>query len=488
MAELLGTCRDVVLLHDVRHIKTFKTTDEKTYEAWYYGKTKVTKKDLVIKCCLRRDTESIEVFAAGDDPSDITGLLAEIGRNLAKEFERLGKVQPIFNITIKDSIIQRSNLLSFCDLDGTCGGDVVIEDSVVQRANIGSGNEGAQKEREEVKKREKEERERMRRQEEQEEERIAKERETLNVFEKNAGISQIKYLAVALVLGVVLLGYWALAPDPNNASENLESTPVPTQKVTPDAVQTPGFTPAVSQKPIGFSADQKTYTNSIGIEFMIIPAGEFDMGSRADEKDRYSDEGPVHRVKISNAFYMSKYEITQKQWSDVMGNNPSNFKGDNLPVEQVSWNDVHEFIKKLNENEGSNKYRLPSEAEWEYAARAGTTTRYSFGDDESKLGDYAWYDSNSGVKTHEVGQKKPNPWGLYDVHGNVWEWVQDIYHDSYSGVPTDGGAWEGVGSTHVSRGGGWGYVARDCRSALRHRGGAGFQANGLLGFRLLRVS
>lgn len=114
-AELLGKCMDVVLLHDVRHIKTFKTTDEKTYEAWYYGKTKVTKKDLVIKCCLRRDTESIEVFAAGDDPSDITGLLAEIGRNLAKEFERLGKMQPVFNITIKDSIIQRSNLLSFCD-------------------------------------------------------------------------------------------------------------------------------------------------------------------------------------------------------------------------------------------------------------------------------------------------------------------------------------------------------------------------------------
>ncbi len=146
----MGKCRDVMLLHDVRHIKTFKTTDEKTYEAWYYGKTKVTKKDLVIKCCLRRDTESIEVFAAGNDPADITGLLAEIGRNLAKEFERLGKVQPVFNITIKDSIIQRSNLLSFCDMDETCGGDVVIEDSVVQRANIGAGNEAAQREIEKV--------------------------------------------------------------------------------------------------------------------------------------------------------------------------------------------------------------------------------------------------------------------------------------------------------------------------------------------------
>ncbi|VVB91469.1 Uncharacterised protein [uncultured archaeon] len=161
-AELLVACRDAVLLHDVRHIKTFKTTDEKTYEAWYYGKTKVTKKDLVIKCCLRRDTDSIEVFASGNDPGDITGLLAEIGRNLTKEFERIGKVQPVFNITIKDSIIQRSNLLSFCNLDGSCGGDVVIEDSVVQRANIDSWNEIQQKDKAEQERRQREKDERRR--------------------------------------------------------------------------------------------------------------------------------------------------------------------------------------------------------------------------------------------------------------------------------------------------------------------------------------
>lgn len=490
ISELLGTCRDVILLHDVRHIKTFKTMDEKTYEAWYYGKTKVTKKDLVIKCAICKDTESIEVFASGNDPADITGLLAEIGRNLTKEFEKLGKVQPVFNIHIKDSIIQRSNLLSFCNLDGTCGGDVVIEDSVVQRSDIASWNEAEQKERGEAQKREKEEQECLRRQREeeereererearreqerqgarQEEERIAKEREKLSVSEKKAGISQIKFLAVALVLGVVLIGYWVLAPGSTSTPEpsKLTHTPTPTLMPTP-------------------SQGQKTITNSIGMEFVLIPAGEFDMGSPEGEKDVTSLERPVHNVKFSKAFYMGKYEVTQKQWREIMGNNPSYFKGDDLPVETISWNDVQEFIKKLNEKEGMNKYRLPSEAEWEYAARAGTTTRYSFGDDESKLGEYAWYYANSGSKTHEVGQKKPNPWGLYDVHGNVWEWVQDSWHGSYTGAPTDGSAWEGDGSIRVIRGGSWDYGAGRCRSADRNRYAPDGRLNNL-GFRLLRA-
>ncbi|MDP2767267.1 MAG: MAP7 domain-containing protein [Candidatus Methanoperedens sp.] len=273
LSELLRTCRDVVLLHDVRHIKTFKTTDEKTYEAWYYGKTKVSKKDLVIKCSVQRDTESIEVFAAGNDPSDITGLLAEIGRNLTKEFERLGKVQPVFNIHIKDSIIQKSNLLSFCDIDGSCGGNVVIEDSVVQRSDIASWNEAAQKEREEAQKREKEEQERLRRQKEQEEraqrerkareeserrkserqkarqeeERLRKPREEREHIPKEreevAGTSYKKFFAVALALGVLLLGYWALAPGSIPASENLKSTPPPTPKIAATTIQTPKATP-----------------------------------------------------------------------------------------------------------------------------------------------------------------------------------------------------------------------------------------------------
>jgi formylglycine-generating enzyme required for sulfatase activity len=258
------------------------------------------------------------------------------------------------------------------------------------------------------------------------------------------------------------------------------------------------------------SADQKTFTNSIGMEFVLIPAGEFKMGTPSNDRLRNGNEDPIHRVKISNAFYMGKYEVTQKQWREVMGNNPSNFKGDNLPVEMVSWNDVQDFIKKLNEKEGGNKYRLPSEAEWEYAARAGTTTSYSFGDGESMLSDYAWYPENSGSRppekgdfsgynkkdfsdnkwngrTHSVGQKKPNPWGLYDIHGNVYEWVQDEWHDDYNGAPTDGSSWKsGDGPLRVFRGGSWKWFAWYCRSVSR---GGYMPDNNFndLGFRLLRI-
>ncbi len=228
---------------------------------------------------------------------------------------------------------------------------------------------------------------------------------------------------------------------------------------------------------------KKDYENSIGMKFVLIQTGEFMMGS-----DEYNREKPVHKVTISKPFYLGIYPVTQKEWKAIMEDNPSYFKGDNLPVEQVSWNDVQEFIKKLNEKEGANKYRLPTEAEWEYAARAGTTTRYSFGDDESNLGDYAWYISNSGRKTHEVGQKKSNPWGLYDMHGNVWEWVQDNWHvdDNYNSAPTDGSAWESSGSFIVFRGGGWYGDAGDSRSAFRGINGAGDRIS-YLGFRLMRI-
>ena len=229
----------------------------------------------------------------------------------------------------------------------------------------------------------------------------------------------------------------------------------------------------------------ETFTNSIGMEFVPIPAGEFEMGSPSDEERRRSEEGPVHHVNIEKAFYMDRHEVTQKQWREIMGDNPSWLTGDDLPVEQVSWDDVQEFIKKLNEKEGTDKYRLPSEAEWEYAARAGTTTRYSFGDDKSKLGDYAWYIENSDGKTHPVGQKKPNSWGLYDMHANVWEWVQDSWHDRYNGAPADGSAWEGDGANRVVRSGGRWMFASGCRSAFRyHRDPC--DRSSLIGFRLLR--
>ena len=221
------------------------------------------------------------------------------------------------------------------------------------------------------------------------------------------------------------------------------------------------------------------------MEFVRIQPGEFDMGSPVNETARYDNEGPVHHVTISEAFYLGKYEVTQKQWHEVMEHNPSYFKGDDLPVENVSWDDVQEFIKKLNKKENTHNYRLPSEAEWEYAARAGTTTRYFFGNDDSKLGEYAWYSENSNRKTHTVGKKGANPWGLYDVHGNVWEWVQDKWHPSYDGAPSDGSAWEdGVVAFRVFRGGSWEYGAWYCRSAF-HIGDASFRSRGL-SFRLLQ--
>ncbi len=235
--------------------------------------------------------------------------------------------------------------------------------------------------------------------------------------------------------------------------------------------------------------EEKTYTNSIGMEFALIPAGEFDMGSPASDKDRNDDEGPVHHIKVEKAFYLGKYEVTQKQWREIMGG-PAYFEGD-APAYEVSWYDVQEFIKKLNEKEGTNKYRLPSEAEWEYAVRAGTTTRYSFGDDESKLNEYAWYDANSSEKTHPVGQKKPNPWGLYDMHGSIWEWVQDSWHRNYSGAPNDGSAWEssawksGSGTDRVCRGGSFFRPAIYCRSAARY-GVKPDKREPDIGFRLLR--
>lgn len=223
-----------------------------------------------------------------------------------------------------------------------------------------------------------------------------------------------------------------------------------------------------------------------GMEFIMIPAGEFFMGSSTEKKDRSDCESPVHRVTIKNPFYMGKSPVTQKQWKKIMGTSPSNFKDEARPVEFISWEEVREFIEKLNALENTSKYRLPSEAEWEYACRAGTQSRYFFGNDESRLDDHAWYVKNAGRKTHVVCKKKPNPWGLYDMHGNVWEWVQDRWHENYSGSPSDGSAWEeGDGSTRVSRGGSWYCDPDTCRSASRFsREPDSRFAN--LGFRLVR--
>ena len=180
---------------------------------------------------------------------------------------------------------------------------------------------------------------------------------------------------------------------------------------------------------------------------------------------------------------MGKTEVTQRLWKAVMGSNPSHFSkgGDHCPVENVSWNDAQEFIKSLNGLTGKN-YRLPSEAEWEYAARAGAKTRWSFGDDQSQLGEYAWYEGNSDSKTHHVGQKKPNSWGLYDMQGNVWEWVQDAWVGSYGAALADAIIKESD-VARVLRGGCWGSSPRILRLANRDWNLPGHRDD-YLGFRL----
>jgi formylglycine-generating enzyme required for sulfatase activity len=211
----------------------------------------------------------------------------------------------------------------------------------------------------------------------------------------------------------------------------------------------------------------------VRIEFCHIPAGSFWMG----EKRQY-------HVTISRNFYMGKFTVTQSQWEAVMGENPSKFKGPDRPVETVSWEDCQRFIGRLNEYEGRGIYRLPTEAEWEYVCRAGSETAYCFGNDENQLGEYAWYEVNSGHQTHGVGKKKPNAWGLYDLHGNVWEWCQD-WLGYFPEEPATDPAGPPSGSHRVRRGGGWLYGAQRCRSAHRYGSAPGNRLDDV-GLRLLR--
>ena len=246
--------------------------------------------------------------------------------------------------------------------------------------------------------------------------------------------------------------------------------------------------------------------NSYDMEFVFVKSGVFMMGCSEGDAECLGDERPQHSVKITQPFYLGKYEVTQKQWTAIMGNNPSQFRGNDRPVENVSWNDVQEFIRRLNGLEGTNKYRLPTEAEWEYAARAGVATKFPF--DAARSADHAWYWNNADRETHPVGKKHPNSWGLHDMHGNVWEWVQDWYGEGYyassltnspgaivkpkellSGpmvvINDPKGAVEGAG--RVLRGGSWANDIRYLRSAHRNAYAPDYR-NANVGFRLAVTS
>ena len=231
------------------------------------------------------------------------------------------------------------------------------------------------------------------------------------------------------------------------------------------------------------SVADNTIVNSIGTTLVAIEPGRFDMGG---DKTGVASEAPMRQVKVA-PFYLGKYEVTQAEWVAVMGSNPSQYKDPRKPVDQVTWIEVQEFIQRLNQKEQTTKYRLPTEAEWEYAARAGADAPYGFAGGEDMLSQYAWYGHGGNVGTRPVGQRKPNVWGLHDMHGNVWEWVEDCWHDNYQGAPSEGGAWikDGNCAIRVLRGGGWNSEAFYVRS--RVRGSYAYDLNDVSnGFRLAK--
>ncbi len=235
--------------------------------------------------------------------------------------------------------------------------------------------------------------------------------------------------------------------------------------------------------------DSKSITNTLDMKFVLVSPGTFMMGSPKEEKERKPDEAQ-HKVTLTKGFYMSVYPVTQEQWTAIMGKNPSKFQGDkNLPVEQVNWSECQEFIKKLQEKD-KRSYRLPTEAEWEYACRAGTTTPFHFGETISTEqanynGNYVYGTGKKGLyreKTVPVGSFPANAWGLHDMHGNVWQWCQDLFAE----YPKQDVATDPLGTTgenRVIRGGSWIDNPLECRSA--YRGGCKpTLRHGLIGFRL----
>jgi len=227
----------------------------------------------------------------------------------------------------------------------------------------------------------------------------------------------------------------------------------------------------------------KTETIGLGagvvLEFVRVEPGSFIMGSDLEIGD--ADETPAHRVTLTRPFYIGKYEVTQEQWLRIMGKNPSAFKGAQQPVESVSWNDCQEFLARVTRKTG-RKISLPTEAQWEYACRAGAGTRWNFGDRADAMGEYAWIRQNSGGTTHPVGQKKPNAFGIYDLYGNVAEWCTDWYANPYPKGEVTNPTGPPSGMSKIVRGGAWGDDPSNARSAYRNADGSDGANNGI-GFR-----
>jgi formylglycine-generating enzyme required for sulfatase activity len=279
----------------------------------------------------------------------------------------------------------------------------------------------------------------------------------------------------------------------------------------PDQIASPARRLVIERRAYKGQYFSEPLDDIVRLDMMLIPAGTFQMGSSPDELDNYGDEQPQHSVAVP-LFFMARTSITQAQWRIVAGYpaadrdlqpEPSHFKGDQRPVESVDWDDATEFCQRLSQKTGRT-YRLPSEAEWEYACRAGTTTPFHFGETLSdELANYCAQDREIDGKqykgtygrgilgqyrqeTTEVAQFPANPFGLYDMHGNVWEWCEDDWHDNYEGSPSDGKAWvesERTEMRRVVRGGSWYFIPRNCRSACRYSYSRDLR-NYILGFRV----
>ncbi len=284
---------------------------------------------------------------------------------------------------------------------------------------------------------------------------------------------------------------WSVSPNPtvsNSHTTDGSGTGSFTSNITGLTANTTYYVRAYATNSAGTSyGEQKSFTttftvNGVTFEMVAVNGGTFTMGATSEQgSDAGSDEFPTHSVTLSD-YYMGKFEVTQELWKAVMGSNPSYFNGSNLPVERVSWNDSQEFITKLNGLTGAN-FRLPTEAEWEYAARGGSESGgYKYSGSNS-INDVAWYYDNSDYKTHSVGTKSPNELGIYDMSGNVYEWCQDWYGSYSSGSQTNPYG-PSSGSARVVRGGSWRIIARYCRVSFRTYNSPDYRIN-YLGFRLV---
>ena len=236
--------------------------------------------------------------------------------------------------------------------------------------------------------------------------------------------------------------------------------------ITADSAPATEQTPSIANGDAEVSYSNGVLTvNGARYEMAKVEPGTFTMGAMDGDVDAYGWEKPAHQVTLTNGYYMGKTEVTQALWTAVMGDNPSFRVGNNLPVEQVSWNDCQTFLSKLNAATGEN-FRLPTEAEWEFAARGGNSSKHFLYSGSDNIDDVAWYNDNSGIETHEVATRQPNELGIYDMTGNVWEWCQDWYAD-YSGDAQTNPAGPASGESRVHRGGSWGFIASGCRISTR---------------------